>query len=104
MTDRSFVVLATLSAQALAATLITALLLSFFRQYRKTYLYHWTLSWAALSVYHLAEAGAITLPALAVPFSALAGMASYLQIGWLLFGVHELVRRRPVRIRHSRWI
>src|SRR5207244_9172255 len=30
------------------------------------------------------------------------GLAGYLQIGWLLFGVYELLRRRPVRIRASR--
>ncbi len=32
------------------------------------------------------------------------GVTGYLQIGWLLFGVYELVRRRPVRLVESRQI
>jgi diguanylate cyclase (GGDEF)-like protein len=94
MTDRGFVVLATLDAQALAAAVIASLLFGFFRQYRKTYLLHWTLSWVALAAFDAARASGLAVPA---------GIAGYLQVGWLVFGVFELVRRRPLRLVTSRW-
>lgn len=108
MPERSFVLLATLLAQALATAIISALLFGFFRQYRKTYLLHWSASWAALSLFHAAAAGGMAfgrgLPAGArALLMATAGAAGYLQIGWLLFGVFELVRRRPVRLTQARW-
>jgi diguanylate cyclase (GGDEF)-like protein len=80
-------------AQALAAALVASLLFATFRLYRKTYLFHWALTWAALAVFHAAER--------LVP--AVSGMAGWLQSGWLLFGTFELVRRRPVRLRLARW-
>src|ERR1700682_3772817 len=108
MPERSFVLLATLLAQALATAIIAVLLLSFFRQYRKTYLRHWAASWAALAVFHAAAAGGLAFgsnlsPAWRALLGATAGAAGYLQIGWLLFGVFELVRRRPVRLSQTRW-
>jgi diguanylate cyclase (GGDEF)-like protein len=109
MSDTSFVVLATVSAQTLAAAVIAILLLGFFRQYRKEYLLHWALSWAMLALYDASGAasiaagggkGSFTLHAV---LAVVAGVAGYLQIGWLVFGVYELVRRRPVRLRRARW-
>ena len=108
MAERSFVLLATLMAQALATAIIAVLLLSFFRQYRKTYLLHWSASWAALALFHAAAAGGLAFGSglsitSRVLLGATAGAAGYLQIGWLLFGVFELVRRRPVRLSQTRW-
>ncbi len=87
-------VLAIALAQALAAALVASLAFASFSLYRKTYLFHWAFGWTALAVYHATE--------LFQP--AMAGMAGWLQSGWLLFGTFELVRRRPVRLRPSRWM
>ena len=108
MPDRNFVLLATLLAQALATAIIAVLLRGFHRQYRKTYLFHWSASWAALALMHAATAGELAFgTGLSIPgrglLGAIAGAAGYLQIGWLFFGVFELVRRRPVRLRKGRW-
>ena len=89
----------------MATAIISALLFGFFRQYRKTYLLHWSASWAACAL-HAAAAGGTSSRG----FLRRAGSAhgyrrcgGYLQIGWLLFGVFELVRRRPVRLTQARW-
>src|SRR5260221_5659867 len=108
MPDPSFVQLATLLAQALATAIIAVLLRGFHRQTRKTYLLHWSASWAALALMHAAAAGELACgTGLSIPARGLLGViggtAGYLQIGWLLFGVFELVRRRPVRRRQARW-
>src|SRR5436305_1994013 len=87
---------------------MAVLLLGFHRQYHKSYLLHWTLSWAALAAYYADAALGMALalrthmPAshpLRVLVAASAGIIGYLQIVWLLFGVYELLRRRPVRLR-----
>jgi diguanylate cyclase (GGDEF)-like protein len=102
------VTLATIAAQALGAAVIAAVLFGFGRRYRKSYLAHWTSSWIALTIYHLAEAAGTMLALwMHVPPShparlageVIAGIAGYLQVAWLLFGVYELLRRRPVRMR-----
>src|SRR5688500_1857176 len=101
------------TAQMIAAAVMACLLLSFYRSYRKTYLWHWTLSWAALTVCHLAVAiggtNAIgTLYAASHPFrlvpAIVATASGYLYVGWVLFGVYEFARRRPVRLVESRRI
>lgn len=88
-------------------------LFGFYRQYRKTYLLHWTMGWSALTVYDLFS-GLATWFALGLRMTAthpariatamIVGVSGFLQIGWLLFGVWELVKRRPVRIAESRRI
>ncbi len=108
MLERSFVLIATLLAQALANGILALLLFNFFRQYRKTYLLHWSASWAALAVFHATTVAGLALTrSLSIVgrgvLGAIAGTAGYLQIGWLLFGIFELVRRRPVRLSQTRW-
>jgi diguanylate cyclase (GGDEF)-like protein len=85
----------------------------FYRQYRKNYLLHWTLGWSALAVYNFVSGinGILTLDlhmAASHPVRILTavvmGVSGYLQIGWLLFGIYELVKRRPVRLAESRKI
>ena len=98
-------------AQFITAAVMTFLLLGCYRQYRKTYVYHWTLSWGALAVAQLAfvasRAAAEHLevvplhPYRIIP-SVIATVAAYLHVGWLAFGTYELVRRRPVRLRESK--
>ena len=111
MSEMNSVVLATYLAQTLGAAVIALLLFGFLRQYGKSYLVHWTASWAALAVYHLSEiawlvwgrsgsSGAGQWSRMAI--SLVAGISGFLQLGWLMFGVYEMVRRRPVRMRSAR--
>jgi len=102
----------TFTAQVIGASVMAILLLGFYRQYRKSYLFHWTLGWVALALFHMSSAlatrmtgdfnVAATHPARSLA-AVVAGISGYLQICWILFGVYELVRRRPVRIMESRW-
>ncbi|HEX7151160.1 MAG TPA: EAL domain-containing protein [Thermoanaerobaculia bacterium] len=87
--------------------MLALLLLSFHRQYRKSYLLHWTCAWGALAVFNLASGLTIAIQSLWQypahhPFSITAkitaSVAGWLEIAWLLFGVYELLRRRPVRL------
>src|SRR5712692_9357009 len=113
MPELSTAVFATSLAQTISAAILTSLLFGFLRQHGKSYLAHWTAAWAAAAVQHLAGSIGIALalwynfppnhPA-RVAVALVAGVAGYLQIGWLMFGVYELLRRRPVRIRAARWI
>src|SRR5437867_9978524 len=108
MLEFNLVVVAMIAAQTLAAIVMAVLLLGFFRQYHKSYLRHWMLSWAALAIFQVLSGLGLGLavrwhiasddPA-RIAISALAGIIGYLQIAWLLFGVYEILRRRPVRIR-----
>jgi len=111
MAELSFNDVAALIAQVLGAALFALLLFSFYRQYSKSYLLHWTLGWAALAVYDAAVAANVLLPAhlsgrathsFRVAAAVIAGISGYVVIGWLVFGVFELVRRRPVRILDAR--
>ena len=87
---------------------MAVLLLGFLHQYRKNYLRHWTLSWAALAGYYVASSIGMGLGLHSNVSSAnpiriltamLSGVFGYASIAWLLFGIYELLRRRPVRIR-----
>ncbi|HWS72419.1 MAG TPA: EAL domain-containing protein [Thermoanaerobaculia bacterium] len=108
MPEFTFAVLATFTAQAFGAAVMALLLLGFHRQYLKSYLLHWTLAWTSLAAYHLAIVGALAFvlrlhaQKFALPMTVLASPFGFLQIGWLLFGVYELIRRRPVRLRDAR--
>ncbi|HUJ16055.1 MAG TPA: EAL domain-containing protein [Thermoanaerobaculia bacterium] len=98
----------TSSAETVAAVVMAILLLGFLRQYRKSYLRHWTLSWTALAAYDVVSATGIALGVgynipsdqpVRVLIAAFSGVCGYTSIAWLLFGIYELLRRRPVRIR-----
>jgi diguanylate cyclase (GGDEF)-like protein len=108
MPEFNVVTVVTSSAETLAAIVMAVLLLGFLRQYRKTYLRHWTFSWAALAAYYVCSSIGMALGigynvASAHPIrlftATLAGIFGYTNIVWLLFGIYELLRRRPVRIR-----
>ena len=99
--------IATLYAQTAAAVVMAILLFGFHRQYQKSYLLHWTYSWAALAIYYGSTAVADRFAAAATRWTEIAiasfgGAAGYLHIVWLLFGVYELLRRRPVRLAFNR--
>jgi diguanylate cyclase (GGDEF)-like protein len=100
-------------AQTIASAVMALVFFGFYRQYRKSYLLHWTLGWTALAINNLFTAVGLWLAQglrvsssepVAVIVAMIAGVSGYLQIGWLLFGVYELVRRRPVRLAESRRI
>jgi diguanylate cyclase (GGDEF)-like protein len=112
MPEFNLVVVVTAAAQTLAALVMAVLLLGFFGQYRKTYLFHWTLSWVALAAYYVTSTIGMGLGLRANVASAhpariatatLSGIFGYLSLAWLLFGIYELLRRRPVRIRMYWW-
>src|SRR5688572_18284407 len=101
------------TAQFVTAMVMTFLLIGFYRQYTKTYVYQWMLSWAALAVGQLgivAEQWTIThwnagpLHPLRLGPAILASACAYISVVWVAFGTYELVRRRPVRLRESKWI
>jgi diguanylate cyclase (GGDEF)-like protein len=101
------------TAQFVTAMVMTFLLIGFYRQYTKTYVYQWMLSWAALAVGQLgvvAEQWAVIhwnsspLHPLRLGPAMLASACAYTSVAWVAFGTYELVRRRPVRLRESKWI
>ena len=113
MTDGTIAAGLSFSAQFITAAVMTFLLIGCYRQYRKSYVFDWTLSWAALAVSQVAWAtlrwSALHLGvAPSHPYRLLPAMVAnataYLYIGWLAFGAWELVRRRPVRLRESKGI
>jgi diguanylate cyclase (GGDEF)-like protein len=113
MPEFSILVFAAFAAQTVGAAVIAILLFGFLRQYGRSYLAHLTASWAALAIYHLSGTARIALEAwwqmppshpAVVAAAAVGGIAGYLQIAWLLFGVYELLRRRPVRLLPARQI
>ena len=108
MPQFSLVTIITSSAQTLTALVMAILLLGFLQQYRKSYLRHWTLSWTALAAYQVASTIGMGLGLssnvasshpIRIVTAILSGMLGYLSIAWLLFGIYELLRRRPVRLR-----
>ncbi len=108
MPEFNLVTIITSAAQTVAAIVMAVLLYGFLRQYRKNYLRHWTWSWAALAGFYIASSidtglGLRFNMASAHPVriltATLSGVLGYTNIAWLLFGIYELLRRRPVRIR-----
>lgn len=110
MTEVSTGVVISFAAQIIGAAVMAVLLVSFQREYRKSYLQHWTFGWTSLAVYHAASAAGV---ALAMPHNRfawiartavalVAGISGFVQIAWFSFGVEELVRRRPVRLAYAR--
>jgi diguanylate cyclase (GGDEF)-like protein len=108
MPQFNLITVVTSSAQTLAAIVMAVLLLGFLQQYHKSYLRHWTLSWAALAAYYVASTIGMGLGLssnvssshpVRILTAVLSGVFGYLAIAWLLFGIYELLRRRPVRIR-----
>ena len=104
----NLVTVITSTAETVAAIVMAILLLGFLRQYKKSYLRHWTLSWTALAAYDVASSTGIALGvgynvASSHPVRLLTAVAGgvfgYVSITFLLFGIFELLRRRPVRIR-----
>jgi PAS domain S-box-containing protein len=103
------VLMAQATSQLLLALLLVVVFLRFRRAYRHSYLHHWALSWLAFAV-HLAGSAAsqgsrsIDLREPLWPVLALALVAGYLQIAWLLLGAWELAREAEARRATVRWV
>ena len=104
----NLVTVITSTAETVAAIVMAILLLGFLRQYKKSYLRHWTLSWTALAAYDVASSVGMALGVgfkvpsahpIRILTAVCGGVFGYANIAWLLFGIFELLRRRPVRIR-----
>ena len=88
-----------------AGALLTAIVLRIFhRHYGRDYLRHWARSWFALSAMLGAALLALLLEANrgrgaagSIALTSLATVAGYLQIAWLLLGMHELALGRTVQ-------
>jgi diguanylate cyclase (GGDEF)-like protein len=111
MPQFTLAIAATFVVQLLGAGIMATLLYAFHRQYRKSYLEHWTLGWTSMALCHLTTAVAFYLATeqheaashpLRLAITFVIGITNYLQVGWFLFGVYEIVRRRPVRIAAAR--
>jgi diguanylate cyclase (GGDEF)-like protein len=111
MPDLQVPIIAIFGARAVAAAVMTLLMLALHRNFRKDYLLHWAWAWLSLALYAASTAVGIALEIqhhLAVSHPArlatalLSGVAGNLQMVWLFFGCYELIRRRPTKIRASR--
>jgi diguanylate cyclase (GGDEF)-like protein len=87
---------------------VTLLLFRISSTVSRRYVAHWTRSFAALFLFHLATAGIILFGARAdaprltqVALSLVAGAAAYLQLGWFAWGCFELATSKPLKIRDA---
>lgn len=112
MPEFNFALGLTFVAQTIGSAVMAFLLLRFYSQYgRKNYLLQWALAWLALAVHHFTSgiAAALSLRLLLpeahparVANSVVNNVSGYLLVAWLLFGVYELMKRRPVRLLTAR--
>jgi diguanylate cyclase (GGDEF)-like protein len=89
--------------QLLGPVSVALLLFEIYRSFRTSYVLHWTLSFVALTVFQAAAASllyrdGIAEPVVLVTGAVVGGAAAYLQLGWLLWGGLELIKRKPVKI------
>ena len=96
--------------RAASALILAIVFLRTYGRFHKGYILHWTWSWLALSIHYGASAAVLSMierigltHPFRMGFSALAGAAAYLQVGFLLFGAWELLKRRPVKLRTVRY-
>jgi PAS domain S-box-containing protein len=77
--------------QVALALIVAGILGAFHRLYRRAYLRHWSQSWLALAAYVAASlAAGVAGEAGRLPAMAVALVAGYLQVAWLLLGVRGL--------------
>jgi len=103
MVELRLVLLVGYALQALGAVTLAVVLRRYYRIYRHRYLLHWTWCWLAFALYLIGSGSALSLAQAGPPSSAprlLAGavalVAGYWQVVWLLAGTWELQRAREV--------
>src|SRR5512139_1525338 len=77
---------------------VAAVLLHLFFRFRGTYLLHWTLSCAALGVFH-GVTMLIVAGFLPIPLSILGGTAAYTSLALLLWGTLDVADRTAMKVR-----
>jgi len=103
------VLITQVALQAVLALILAGILGAFYRLYRHAYLRHWSLSWLALVAYVAASVGAgmtsgRSTHGLRIPAVAVALVAGYLQVAWLLLGAWGLARGQDVPTRAARLV
>jgi signal transduction histidine kinase/CheY-like chemotaxis protein len=103
LSDLQQIMLGTYFAQALACALLTIMLAAFWRRYRRPYLAFWALAWAAVALFHIGAALAMSVmtrfdpaSALRTSFTIAVQCLGYLQVAWMLLGTRELSSRRTI--------
>ncbi|HSP34119.1 MAG TPA: EAL domain-containing protein [Thermoanaerobaculia bacterium] len=89
--------------QILGPVSVALLLFQIYRSFRSSYVFHWTASFFALTLFHAASAALLFHDGKAEPFvllfaSSIGGAAACLQLGWLAWGAVELARWKTVSI------
>ena len=89
--------------QLLGPLSVSLLLFQIYRSFKTKYVLHWTFSFAALSVFHIATTSLMFHDGAAEPFvlvigAVVGGAAAYLQLGWLIWGTAELAKRREIEV------
>ena len=103
------VLLTQVALQVVLALIVAGILGAFHQLYRQAYLRHWSLSWLALAAYVAASAATGIAAAgedraLRIPAMALALVAGYLQVAWLLLGARGLATGAVVPARQVLWV
>lgn len=100
------IVIAIQTVQSLAALVLAALLLFFYRSFRHAFLQHWAFSTLALAVYLGFSAAALgayragpAYDSIRFLCSAVSLAAAYPHVVWLMIGTWEAVRQQAVRRR-----
>ena len=103
MLESNAIVFSTFLAQAAGSVLLSIVLLSFYRYYRRSYLLHWTWSWWALTIYLVTESAFVYISKsfeathpLRIGLSLISQLTAYWQVAWLLFGAYEVTSQKEV--------
>ncbi|HUF28443.1 MAG TPA: EAL domain-containing protein [Gemmatimonadaceae bacterium] len=98
----STILFTTYVVQGAGALLTAVVLRNFHHHYGRDYLRHWARSWFALAVMLAAATAALLVQSSGyatgwlTPLIAIATVAGYLQVAWLLLGMHELALGKTV--------
>ncbi|HVZ78549.1 MAG TPA: EAL domain-containing protein [Gemmatimonadaceae bacterium] len=101
--------LASYLVEAAGALISAGIFFGFYRDYRKPLLRDWSRSWSALTIVLLSAAATALVSArpladpLRLSLSFLGGVASFLQVAWLLLGSRELVTGHEVAPSRRAW-
>ena len=89
--------------QLLGPVSVALLLFQIYRSFRTSYVLHWTLSFGALAIFHAAAAAllfrdGIAEPVVFISAALIGGAAAFVQLGWLVWGAVELIRKGAVKV------
>ncbi|HSP15018.1 MAG TPA: EAL domain-containing protein [Thermoanaerobaculia bacterium] len=89
--------------QLLGPVSVALLLFQIYRSFRTSYVLHWTLSFASLAIFQVSAASllfrdGVAEPVVLIAGAVIGGAAACLQLGWLVWGGVELIKRKAIRI------